>query len=148
MLVTGILGKATDAGIAEALHALGHAGGIEYVFLESSETLRHRLRVTTDRGTDCAILLPRNVALENGSVLMLEPDRAIVVRLVEEQWLRVQPIDQAAALETGYHAGNHHWRVRFAGNDILIAIEGPREDYLERLFPLLESRRARIVAND
>lgn len=148
MLLTTVLGMASDARFADALHHVGHAGGIEYIDLNLADTRRRRLRVTTDRGTDCAIALPRDAELGNGAVLLLEPRRAVVVRLAQQAWLRVRPADRAAALETGYHAGNHHWTVRFDGGDILIALEGPRADYLERLAPLLDTAAAMVVDDD
>ena len=41
---------------------------------------RSRLRATSDAGTDYAIVLPRGSTLADGAVLLLEPDRAVVVR--------------------------------------------------------------------
>ena len=48
----------------------------------------------------------------------------------------------AAALELGYLAGNMHWRVRFQGTVLEIALEHAEEAYLSRLAPLLDSGRA------
>ena len=50
--------------------------------------------------------------------------------------------DQSAALELGYFCGNLHWRVRFLPERIMVALEGPEEDYLARLQPLLASGKA------
>ena len=41
----------------------------------------------------------------------------------------------------GYHAGNLHWRVRFAGEALLVALEAPMDDYLARLAGLIRDRR-------
>ncbi|MGH6960856.1 MAG: hypothetical protein ACREE7_10250, partial [Dongiaceae bacterium] len=54
-----IVGQATDAALAERLHHLEHDGKVEYIHLAAEDTARRRLHVATDRGTDCAILLPR-----------------------------------------------------------------------------------------
>ena len=78
-----ILGLATDPDIAEALHRLEHHGQVEYLTLSEADTQRHRLRALTDRGTECAIALPRHQHLSNGAVLLLEKDRAVVVRMQE-----------------------------------------------------------------
>ncbi|MBL8534708.1 MAG: Urease accessory protein ureE 1, partial [Betaproteobacteria bacterium] len=74
-------------------------------------------------------------------VLLLEEDRAIVVRLDEPQWLALAPRDAAAALELGYFCGNMHWKVRFVGEYLHVSMEGPREDYLTRLDHLLADGR-------
>jgi urease accessory protein len=138
-----IVGLSTDAALAERLHHLEHDGKVEYIHLAGEDTARRRLHVATDRGTDCAILLPRSDRLANGAVLLLERDRAIVVRLKEEAWLSLVPRDGAAALELGYFAGNMHWPVRFAGATLRIALHGPVQGYLERLDHLLKDGRIR-----
>ncbi len=141
--VSNLFGLASDADVGERLHALSHAGQVEYVTLNRADMSRHRLRVVTDQGTECAIALPRSEKLANGAVLLLEADRAIVVRVQEEDWLDVAAVDDAAALELGYLAGNMHWRVRFDGAVLKIALEGPEASYLARLAPLLDSGRIR-----
>ena len=141
--MTSLVGLASDADVGERLHALSHAGQVEYVTLSRADMSRHRLRVTTDQGTECAIALPRSETLANGAVLLLEAERAIVVRMQEEDWLDIAAVDDAAALELGYLAGNMHWRVRFDGAVLKIALEGPEASYLARLAPLLDSGRVR-----
>ena len=140
-----ILGHATDASIAEALHHVDHHGSVEYLTLDEADTRRHRLRASTDRGTDCAIALPRDEHLSNGAVLLLEHDRAVVVRMRDMPWLLLEPRDASAALELGYFAGNMHWKVEFAERKLRIAIDGPVERYLERLATQIHSGRVRVV---
>lgn len=141
--VTNLFGVAGDPDVGERLHALSHVGKVEYVILSRADMSRHRLRAVTDKGTECAIALPRSERLSNGAVLLLEEDRAIVVRMQEEAWLDIEAVDGAAALELGYLAGNMHWRVRFDGPVLKIALEAPEANYLARLAQLLDSGRAR-----
>ncbi len=68
-------------------------------------------------------------------------DRAIVVRVDTERWLRLSPRSIADAVELGYHAGNLHWRVRFAGETLLVALEAPVDDYVARLGSMVTERR-------
>ena len=142
-----ILGLATEPEIADALHHVEHHGRVEYLTLSEADTQRHRLRVLTDRGTECAVALPRHQHLSNGAVLLLEKDRAVVVRMQETPWLVLQPRDAEAALELGYFAGNMHWKVAFDGERLRIAVQGPVESYLERLAHLLRDGRVSRVAN-
>jgi urease accessory protein len=141
----GIVGRETDAGLAERLHDLEHRGRVEIVTLSGEDMLRRRLHVTTDRGTECAIVLARDRKLGDGAVLLLEEDRAIVARLEAQRLLTLAPRDIAAAIEIGYFAGNMHWPVRFEGPQLRIAMRGPAEDYLARLKPFLDDGRVRIV---
>jgi urease accessory protein len=102
--------------------------------------------VFTDKGTECAIAIPRTQRLANGAVLLLEADRAVVVRMQETQWLTVAPRDAAAALELGYFAGNMHWKVEFDGTLLRIALQGPVESYLERLAHFIADGRVSRTA--
>jgi len=136
-----VIGSRLDPDLSERIHHLEHHDAVEYVRLPTADTARKRLRVTTDRGTDCAIAIPRAQSLYDGAVLSLDTDRAIVLRVLEERWLRLNPATAADALELGYNAGNLHWRVRFDGEDLLVALEGPAEGYLARIAPLIEAGR-------
>lgn len=140
-----VIGLLSQPEIADAVHDVSHHGTVEYIDLSGDDMRRHRLRVATDRGTDCAISLPRHVSLENGAVVLLEKTRAIVVRMQAREWLRLAPVDAAAALEIGYFAGNMHWQVRFAGDLLLVELQGPLARYLERLDFLISARRVRVV---
>ena len=144
-VISAIVGYASDAAIAKRLHDLSHKEVVEYVVVQREDTLRHRLRIFSDKGTECLVALPRDEQLSDGAVLLLEADRAIVTRMVEEQWLALLPADMSSAVELGYFAGNLHWRVRFDGPVLRIALEGPQQDYLDRLQPFLQSERASLV---
>jgi urease accessory protein len=148
LLLDRIIGHASDPRIADALHHVDHRDGVEYLTLSELDTQRHRLRVTTDRGTDCAIALSRAEHLANGAVLWLDHDRAVVVRMQETPWLALRPSDAGAALELGYFAGNMHWKVEFEGALLRIALHGPLESYLERLAPMLASGRVTRVPHE
>ena len=50
-----------------------------------------------------------------------------------------KPFVYAAALEAGYCAGNHHWKVRFEPGALLIATQGPAEHYVDRLEHLVKA---------
>lgn len=141
LILDRIVGQASDPALADHLHDLSHAGQVEILSLSASDIQRHRLRLASDRGTDCAIRLERHQQLRNGSVLMLDGQRAIVVQMEDIRYLDLQPRDAAAALELGYFAGNMHWAVRFFGGTLQIPLNGPEADYLERLAPMMEDGR-------
>jgi urease accessory protein len=136
-----VLGSRLDPALAEQLHELEHQGAVDLLTVPAADVSRHRFRATTQGGTEVAIALPRDQRLYDGAVLVLEPDRAVVVRVAQERWLRLQPRAIADAIELGYHAGNLHWRIRFAGEALMIAMEAPMDDYLARLGALIRDRR-------
>jgi len=145
--VTRILGNASEPAMAERLHELEHRSQLEILVIDRENALRRRLRAKTDKGTDIAIALS-NETLAHGTVVLLEENRAVVVYLKEEGWLRLQPRDAAAALELGYSAGNHHWRVRFAQDALLVALQEPVEHYLSRLSELAQDGRIKVVGHE
>jgi urease accessory protein len=145
--INRIIGAVTDARLHEKLHRLEHDGRVEYIILGPDDMLRRRLRVTTDRGSECAIALAREDRLFDGAVLLLDADCALVVRATANRWLEVEPTDVAAAIELGYYSGNMHWRVVFSGPVLRIALSGPKEEYLARLAPLISAGRLKEVGH-
>ena len=139
-----VVGFASEPRIAEALHELEHRNGVEHLVLSAADTQRRHFRALTDRGTECAVALPRTQRLGDGAVLLLEPFRAVVVRMHEPEWLTLVPRDPAAALELGYFAGNMHWKVQMDGDRLRVALQGPAESYLERLEHLLADGRVAV----
>lgn len=145
-MLSGIVGDRADPDIADRLHRIEHVGRVEILSVAPADMARKRLRGVTDAGTECAIAIPREASLVDGAVLLLESRRAIIVRSKDQRWLRLRPMSPAAALELGYHAGNLHWRVRFDGADLLVAIEVPVARYLARIATLTD--RGLVVAGD
>jgi urease accessory protein len=141
LVIERVLGSRLEPTLAERLHHLEHDGAVDVLDVASADVARRRLRATTRDGEDVAIALPRDQHLFDGAVLLLEPGRAIVVRVAGERWLRLQPSSIAAAIELGYQVGNLHWRVRFEGETLLVALEASMDDYLARLGPLMANRR-------
>lgn len=141
LILNEILGSANDELFAEKLHHLGHHNSVEFIKMNEADTARRRQKTSTDKGRECGIALSREQRLFNGAVLYIDDNFAIVIRVNEEKWLRITPNSTEAALELGYNAGNLHWRIRFEGKDLLVALEGPAQRYLDRIAPLLENKR-------
>ncbi len=145
ILVDRIVGALDAPWLHNAVHRLEHRGAVETLTIARADMARRRLRALTDRGTEIAIALPRDTALFDRAVLLLDPDRAIVLRVEAEHWMRLRPRDAAEALNLGYFAGNLHWRARFDGTDLLVAVERPVETYLERVRDRLADGRVSCI---
>jgi urease accessory protein len=145
LLLERVIGLASEPHVARDLHRIEHQAGVEYIFLSVEDTQRHRLRVKTDRGTDCAIALSRDQHLQDGAVLLLERDRAVVVRMQNAAWLQLKPRDIAAALELGYFAGNMHWKVEFDQERLRVAVQSGTLFYLDRLAAFFRDGRVECV---
>jgi len=136
-----ILGSRLELEFAERIHNLEHRGAVDLVNIPSADLARRRLLTITSGGEELAIALPREQKLFDGAVLLIDGSRAIVVRAATERWLRLEPRSLGDAIELGYHAGNLHWRVRFEGEILFVALEGRPEDYIARLQDLISTRR-------
>ena len=62
--------------------------------------------------------------------------------------MRLEPRSISDAIELGYHAGNLHWRVRFQGEALFVALEGRPEDYTARLEEMISARRVGVSILD
>jgi urease accessory protein len=140
-----IIGDSSEPVMAEQIHRLSRLGHVEYITLEPNNLHRSRMRVFTDTGRECAISLPRDQILRNGSVLLCGPELAVVVCSCEPKVLRFRPADTLAALELGYYAGNMHWAAKFETGDLLLVLNGPEFEYLDRLEPLLVSGKIQQI---
>ncbi|MFN9772447.1 MAG: urease accessory protein UreE [Burkholderiales bacterium] len=145
LVLVSALGDRGDPAIDEALHALAHAGRVETLEIDPADLPRRRFHATTDAGTPCFVELPRTERLRDGAVLHLDEARAVVVRVGEQRWLTLRPVDLAAGIELGHLAGALHWRVRFDGGLLRVALDGPEDAYLARLRELRVHDRVSIV---
>jgi urease accessory protein len=143
-ILDGIVGWATDGAVAERLHVLRRRGAVEYLHLDVHDLDRKRLRVTSDTGTDYAIALPRDVALADGAVVLLDADRAVVVRAGAPRTLTLRAGDLASALRLGFLAGHLHWKTDQHGEVLVVHLEGAETDYTSRIRDLLETGRVEV----
>jgi urease accessory protein len=143
-----VLGSRLEPAFSERLHRLEHHNAVDVVQLSDADLEQRQLVATTRGGQELAIALPRHQKLFDGAVLLLDDIRAIVVHATNRRWLRLEPRSISDAIELGYHVGNLHWRVRFEGEILFVAIEGRPENYAARLGELIWSRRVGMSVVD
>lgn len=144
-MVDRIVAWRDDPDIAGMLHRLDHDGGLEILIIAEADLGRRRFQATTENGRPVQVALPRSERLADGAILHLQEQLALVVRVGAPDWLDLEPVDNAAALELGYAAGNLHWRVKFSEGRVQVALDsGDVESYLARLAPL--DGRFRVVS--
>jgi urease accessory protein len=143
-----VLGSRLETAFSEEIHRLEHRGAVDVVNIPVADLDRRRLLATTRAGEELAIALPRHQKLFDGAVLLIDDARAIVVRAATERWMRLEPRSISDAIELGYHAGNLHWRVRFQGEALFVALEGRPEDYTARLGEMIAARRVGVSILD
>lgn len=133
--IGSILGSA-HGDLHDAVHALEHRGRVEWIDIPRADAARKRLRAATDKGRDCLIALPRSAQLEDGAVLHLSDDLAVVLRVDSGERLVLVPHDLQSALRLGHWCGNLHWKVEFGPEHMAVLLDGPEERYRARLADL------------
>jgi len=144
-IIDTIIGWSDDASVAARLHELAHRGAVDYVHIDAHDLERKRLRVTSASGVDYAVVLPRHQQLADGAVLVLEHDRAVVVRAGAPQYLRLRANDTSAALRLGFLAGHLHWKVDQRGDTLVVHLDGPPQDCTARIADLLATGQVEPV---
>ncbi len=144
IVIDAIVGSQDDPLLAERQHDISHHGVVETLFVEPVDLPRRRFHSHTDRGTACFVSLPRSASLFDGAIIHLTEERAIVLRVGQQTWLRLRP-HESGAMELGYLAGNLHWKVRFEDGCLLVALDRPVEDYLARLADLQAAGKVSVV---
>lgn len=116
-------------------HDLASKGQVDRVFLQRREATKSRLRVSSERGRDVMIDVPRGTTLRHGDLLdfkdehmlvveWLPEDTAILTFSSSENWK--ERVETAA--KVGYVLGIKHFPLFARESEILIPIEGSKED--------------------
>ncbi|TGV11269.1 urease accessory protein UreE [Mesorhizobium sp. M8A.F.Ca.ET.173.01.1.1] len=130
------------------IHELGHHGRVEWISIAHGDIARRRIRTFTDRGRGCTIELPRDARLEDGAVLHLAADLAVVIRVDSGEQLVLVPHDLKSALRLGHWCGNLHWKVEFGEDRMTILLDGPSTSYRARLHDLQTLASFHIEGSD
>ena len=105
----------------------------DQLLLTSEERSSPHLVRHTEDGRTVRISLPRGTELNDGDVLTLDGDIAIVVTAAPEDLFVVTPRDTLEWALVGYQLGNLHKPVRFTNDRILTSADPVVADVLNRL---------------
>lgn len=144
-LLDGVVGWVHDDVVASRLQELRHQHAVEYVHLDVYDLDRRRLRVTSDAGVVYAVALTGDTGLADGAVLLLEDDRAVVVRAGAPTRMTLRACDIGSALQLGFLAGHLHWKVDRDDDTLVVHLESAESDYTARIADLLDSGRVERV---
>ncbi len=143
-----VVGSRLEDAFSEEIHRLEHRGAVDEVNIPVADLARRRLLAVTRAGEELAIALPPHQKLFDGAILLIDGERAIVVRAATGRWMRLEPRSISDAIELGYQAGNLRWRIRFQGEALVVALEGRPEDYTARLEEMISARRIGVSILD
>lgn len=124
-IVTRVLGRIGD--FKEKVTAS------DQLLLTSEERSSPHMVGHTEDGRTVRISLPRGTELNDGDVLALDGDIAIVVTAAPEDLFVVTPRDALEWAVVGYQLGNLHKPVRFTNDMMLTSVDPVVADVLNRL---------------
>jgi len=105
------------------------AGAVTLAF---DDRYRRRVRLTTDRGEEFLLDLPRALSLEDGDGLQLEDGRWISVRAAAENLIEITA-EPTLLTRLAWHLGNRHLPARIEPHRILIRRDHVIADMLSKL---------------
>ena len=117
-------------------------GLVDIVLMSRMEAQRVRMRKSSNKGTDVAIMLPQNVQIKHGDVLLLNSERMIVAEIIPERVAVIAltentPNDHVfeIAVKIGHTIGNLHRPIKLEDNKIFLPIQADSElNLLVKLF--------------
>ena len=106
---------------------------IEKVYIESDHLVKRVQRVVTDHGKELGIRLKENRELTDGDVLFMDESNMIVVQVLADDILTIQPIDIQQMGEIAHQLGNRHLPAQLEGGDMLVQYDYLVEELLRQL---------------
>jgi urease accessory protein len=130
-----------DYELGQKYHQMSGKQLSEIVRISRSEAQRVRMRKTSNRGTDLAIMLPQNIHLKHGDVLLLGNDKIIVVEVQPEKVAVIALENNISgnhlfetAVKVGHTIGNLHRPIKIEDNKIILPIQAESElDLLKKV---------------
>jgi urease accessory protein len=134
--------KNKDENLIHIYQDMASKGLVDIIQMSRMEAQRVRMRKSSNKGTDVAIMLPQNVQIKHGDVLLLNSERMIVAEIIPERVAIIAltentPNDHVfeIAVKIGHTIGNLHRPIKLEDNKIFLPIQADSElDLLVKLF--------------
>jgi urease accessory protein len=119
----------------------------EVIKISRLESQRVRMRKTSNKGTDIALILPQGTQLRHGDVIMVTEEKMVIVEMEPENVAVIEIKDNIREhdiieipVRVGHTIGNLHRPLKLEGNKIYFPIQADSElDIFRKLFaPIAE----------
>src|SRR3954449_9587445 len=105
----------------------------EKVFLDSAHLVKRIQRVTTDHGKEIGIRLKEPRDLVAGDVLYMDDKNLIVIDVLSDDLIIIQPRSLKEMGTIAHQLGNRHLPAQFEDNDMLVQYDYLVEELLQDL---------------
>ena len=109
------------------------AAALDVVLLDHDQRHRRRILLTTERGFDLLLDLPRTARLRDGDGLVTEEGGIVRVAARPEALAEIHADDAAALVRIAWHLGNRHLPAQFLHACIRIRADHVIEEMVEVL---------------
>jgi urease accessory protein len=146
--VSSVLGNiSSDQELKRRYNEMNVKKTCETIMVSRLESGRVRMRKTSDKGSDIALILPPGTKLRHGDVVVMTEDKMVVVGIQPEDVIGIEIKHNIHAddlievpVKVGHTIGNLHRPVKLDGNKIFFPIQADTElDMFIKLFkPMME----------
>ena len=145
--VNSVLGNiSNDQRLKEKYDEMDAKKACETIVVSRLESGRVRMRKTSDKGSDIALILPTGSRLRHGDVVVMTEDKMVVVGVQPEDVIGIEVRNNIRAddieipVKVGHAIGNLHRPIKLEGNKIYFPIQADTElDMFTMLFkPMME----------
>ena len=105
---------------------------IEKIFINSDDTLKRFLRVTSDHNNEYGITLDKNQQLKDGDILLNDGKNLVVIKVKGDDVLVIKPNDITQMGIIAHSLGNRHLQAQFNDGKMIIQYDSLVEEELKR----------------
>ena len=105
---------------------------IEKIFINSDDTLKRILRVTSDHNNEYGIALDKNEELKDGDILLNDGKNLVVIKVNGEDVLVIKPDNITEMGIIAHSLGNRHLQAQFNDGKMIIQYDSLVEEELKR----------------
>ncbi|NYF25621.1 urease accessory protein UreE [Sporosarcina sp. JAI121] len=116
----------------------------EWIELDWEELSKRILRTETDQGTDVALKLNQEEALQYGDLLFEDDTRRIAVRTKMEPVIVVSPKNMTEMGKTAFELGNRHTPALIEENEVIVRADHTLNKLLDEVGVAYETTERRF----
>jgi len=143
IIIDSVIGNINnDRKLKEKYDEMSSKNCCERIKISRLESQRARMRKSSDRGTDLALILPPGIRLKHGDVIILTDNKMVIVEIEPENVLMIEikeNIHEDDVLEVpvrvGHTIGNLHRPIKIERHKIFFPIQADTEvEMFKKLF--------------